>query len=130
MFAWYWLADLCEDDSIPFTLGHALYMRAVSGQARRAGGRLAPAESARPGLFHSGTRKARRADGTVLLRRPSGPEHKQQISAPPASRTRPGLPIRRPYRPEKPARIGPTHMAVWCRLDLSPLSPPGERGWG
>jgi hypothetical protein len=24
MFAGYWLADLCEDESIPFTLGHAL----------------------------------------------------------------------------------------------------------
>ena len=22
MFAWYWLADLCEDESIAFTLGH------------------------------------------------------------------------------------------------------------
>ena len=26
MFAWYWLADLCEDNEIPFVLGHALYM--------------------------------------------------------------------------------------------------------
>jgi hypothetical protein len=25
MFSWYRLADLCEDDAIPFTLGHALY---------------------------------------------------------------------------------------------------------
>jgi transposase len=31
MFAWYWLADLCEDEAIPFTLGHALYMKAVHG---------------------------------------------------------------------------------------------------
>ncbi len=31
MFAWYWLADLCEDESIPFTLGHALCMKAVRG---------------------------------------------------------------------------------------------------
>ncbi len=31
MFAWYWLADLCEDHVIPFTLGHALYMKAVHG---------------------------------------------------------------------------------------------------
>ena len=29
MFAWYWLADLCSDESIPFVLGHALYMRAI-----------------------------------------------------------------------------------------------------
>jgi transposase len=31
MFAWYWLADLCEDHDIPFTLGHALYMKAIHG---------------------------------------------------------------------------------------------------
>ena len=26
MFAWYWLADLCQDNGIAFTLGHALYI--------------------------------------------------------------------------------------------------------
>jgi transposase len=31
MFAWYWLADLCEDESIPFVLGHALAMKAIHG---------------------------------------------------------------------------------------------------
>ena len=31
MFAWYRLADLCEDRSIPFVLGHALYMKAIHG---------------------------------------------------------------------------------------------------
>ena len=31
MFAWYWLADLCRDQGIPFVLGHALYMKAVHG---------------------------------------------------------------------------------------------------
>jgi transposase len=31
MFAWYWLADLCQDQSIPFVLGHALYMKAIYG---------------------------------------------------------------------------------------------------
>jgi transposase len=31
MFAWYWLADLCEDHHIPFVLGHALYMKAIHG---------------------------------------------------------------------------------------------------
>lgn len=31
MFAWYWLADLCHDERIPFILGHALYMRAIHG---------------------------------------------------------------------------------------------------
>ena len=31
MFAWYWLADLCQEESIPFVLGHALYMKAIHG---------------------------------------------------------------------------------------------------
>jgi len=30
-FPWYWLADLCTDNSIPFVLGHPLYMRAIHG---------------------------------------------------------------------------------------------------
>ena len=29
MFAWYWLADLCEAESIPFALGHALTMKHI-----------------------------------------------------------------------------------------------------
>jgi transposase len=31
MFAWYWLADLCAAEKIPFVLGHALYMKAIHG---------------------------------------------------------------------------------------------------
>lgn len=31
MFTWYWVADLCVAESIPFVLGHALYMKAISG---------------------------------------------------------------------------------------------------
>jgi len=31
MFSWYWLADLCTRESIPFVLGHALYMKAIHG---------------------------------------------------------------------------------------------------
>ena len=31
LFAWYWLADLCEAEGIPFALGHALGMRAIHG---------------------------------------------------------------------------------------------------
>jgi hypothetical protein len=30
-FSWYWLADLCAREQIPFVLGHALYMKAVHG---------------------------------------------------------------------------------------------------
>jgi transposase len=31
MFAWYWLADLCEDQRIAFVLGHALAMKHIHG---------------------------------------------------------------------------------------------------
>ena len=31
MFTWYWLADLCTREGIPFVLGHALYMKAIHG---------------------------------------------------------------------------------------------------
>lgn len=31
MFAWYWLADLCEDEKLPFVLGHALAMKHIHG---------------------------------------------------------------------------------------------------
>jgi len=31
MFTWYWVADLCTEHSIPFVLGHALYMKAIHG---------------------------------------------------------------------------------------------------
>jgi transposase len=31
IFCWYWLADLCSSESIPFVLGHALYMKAIHG---------------------------------------------------------------------------------------------------
>ena len=31
IFCWYWLADLCARESIPFVLGHALYMKAIHG---------------------------------------------------------------------------------------------------
>jgi transposase len=31
LFTWYWLADLCAQEGIPFGLGHALYMKAIHG---------------------------------------------------------------------------------------------------
>src|SRR5437667_11268437 len=35
MFAWYWLADLCAAEGIPFVLGHALYRKAIhSGKSK------------------------------------------------------------------------------------------------
>jgi len=31
VYLWYWLADLCAKEEIPFVLGHALYMKAIHG---------------------------------------------------------------------------------------------------
>ncbi|MEW6586623.1 MAG: IS110 family transposase [Nitrospirota bacterium] len=31
IFTWYWIADLCNKENIPFVLGHALYMKAIHG---------------------------------------------------------------------------------------------------
>jgi transposase len=31
IFTWYWIADLCAQEGIPFVLGHALYMKAIHG---------------------------------------------------------------------------------------------------
>src|SRR5919109_2578492 len=31
IFTWYWLADLCAREALPFVLGHALYMKAIHG---------------------------------------------------------------------------------------------------
>ena len=38
MFTWYWIADLCCRESIPFVLGHALYMKAIHGGKAKAVG--------------------------------------------------------------------------------------------
>ncbi len=31
IFTWYWIADLCARENLPFVLGHALYMKAIHG---------------------------------------------------------------------------------------------------
>jgi transposase len=31
LFTWYWLADLCAQEGIPFILGHALSLKAIHG---------------------------------------------------------------------------------------------------
>ena len=31
IFTWYWIADFCTENNISFVLGHALYMKAISG---------------------------------------------------------------------------------------------------
>lgn len=34
-FNWYWLADACKKENIPFYLGHALYMKAIHGGKKK-----------------------------------------------------------------------------------------------
>ncbi len=34
IFTWYWVADRCAQQTLPFVLGHALYMRALHGKFR------------------------------------------------------------------------------------------------
>jgi|WetSurMetagenome_2_1015567.scaffolds.fasta_scaffold140829_1 transposase len=34
-FNWYWLADLCKEQQIPFYLGHALYMKHIHGAKQK-----------------------------------------------------------------------------------------------
>jgi transposase len=73
MFAWYWLADLCEDEGIPFALGHALAMRhihkAKSKSDRIDAGKLAA--MLRGGLFPLAYAypKAKRQTRDLLRRR-------------------------------------------------------------
>ena len=70
MFAWYWLADLCERESIPFVLGHALAMKAIHGgkakndklDAEKIAGLL------RGGFFHSGDAAVVHSDGFAEIR--------------------------------------------------------------
>ena len=34
-FSWYWLADLCLQEQIPFVIGHALSMKAIHGGKKK-----------------------------------------------------------------------------------------------
>jgi transposase len=73
MFAWYWLADLCEDHAIPFALGHALAMKHIHG-AKTKTDRIDAAKLAallRGGLFPIGYvyPRAKRQTRDLLRRR-------------------------------------------------------------
>src|SRR5262249_21794572 len=73
MFAWYWLADLCEDEAIPFALGHALEMKHIHPGKSKSGridvGKLAA--MLRGGLFPLAYAypKAKRQTRDLLRRR-------------------------------------------------------------
>jgi len=80
LFAWYWLADLCDREGIPFALGHALGMRSIHGLKTKSdrldswkiaqllrGGNL-PCAYVYPRRFRA-TRDLLHAEATATLRR-------------------------------------------------------------
>jgi transposase len=85
MFAWYWLADLCEDQTIPFVLGHALYMKAIHGGKAKSdkidAGKLAAL--LRGGLFPMAYTypRAKRQTRDLLRRRSSFVRQRAQLIA-------------------------------------------------
>jgi transposase len=83
MFAWYWLADLCEDNSIPFTLGHALYMKLIHG-GKAKNDRIDAAKIAgllRGGMFPMAYvyPRGKRATRDLLRRRSHFVRHRAQL---------------------------------------------------
>jgi len=73
LFAWYWLADLCEAEGLPFALGHALAMKHIH-QGKAKSDRIdagKPAAPLRGGLFPLAYAypKAKRQTRDLLRRR-------------------------------------------------------------
>jgi transposase len=85
MFAWYWLADLCAKEKIPFVLGHALAMKHIhqgkSKSDRIDGGKLAAL--LRGGLFPMAYvyPKAKRQTRDLLRRRSFFVRQRSQLIA-------------------------------------------------
>lgn len=85
MFAWYWLADLCEDQRIPFVLGHALYMKMIHG-GKAKNDRIDAAKLAhllRGGLFPMAYvyPRAKRQTRDLLRRRSFFVQHRAKLIA-------------------------------------------------
>ena len=99
MFAWYWLADLCAREGIPFVLGHALYMKAIHG-GKAKNDRIDAAEDRRPAprraffpqayVYPAEMRETRDLLRRRLsLRPPAGRAPRPHPEHPPASTTSP-----------------------------------------
>ena len=85
MFAWYWLADLCEAERIPFVLGHALAMKSIHGGKTKTD-KIDAAKLAgllRGGLFPQAYvyPKAKRATRDLLRRRSGFVRQRAQLIA-------------------------------------------------
>ena len=65
LFAWYWLADLGQEEEIPFVLGHALDMKAIhGGKTKNDSRRPTGCPPAEPGMSWDRLRaRARRFEG-------------------------------------------------------------------
>ena len=128
MFAWYWLADLCESERIPFVLGHALYMRMIHG-GKAKNDRIDAAKLAgmlRGGLFPMAYvyPKARRQTRDLLRRRSFFVRQRRNSS--PTSSTPTASSTCRPCRRSSPTPpTAPTRSpsASNTRARSSPLPP-------
>ena len=124
MFAWYWLADRCEDQGIPFALGHALAMRLIHG-AKTKTDRIDAAKLAallRRGLFPMGRSETKRRPSAYP--RPRRPTSAGWPATPPPWRGRRSG--RRPPRTRGPAATaGPLAAPPWS----SPARAPTWNPW-
>jgi transposase len=103
MFAWYWLADLCQDHGIPFVLGHALYMK----------------------MIHGGKSKTDRIDAAKLaslLRGPGAPGFPMGYVYPRAKRQTRDLLRRRSFFVRQRAQLITHIMNTNTQFNLPPLS--------
>ena len=100
MFSWYWVADFCHDNNIEFILGHALYMKAISGGktkndkidsekiARLMQGRMFPTAFVYPRELR-GTRDLMRRRIGLMRRRIGLMRERGQMIAPPTEYAHP-----------------------------------------
>lgn len=93
MYAWYWLADLCTQEKVPFALGHALYMKRIYG-AKAKNDKIDAGKIAR--LLQGGQLPARLrlSQGQARNPRPAPPTH---LPGTPALG-----PIHAPANPQRP----------------------------
>lgn len=90
-FNWYWLADLCSVENVPFLLGHALYLKAIHGGKTKTdridseklamllrGGNF-PTSYVYPARLRD-TRDLLRRRGTIVRRRSATITHVQMVN--------------------------------------------------
>ena len=95
LFTWYWLADLCAREGMPFVLGHALSMNAIHGGRRDTSDAQKIAVLLRGGMLPQPTSIRPRGATRALLRRRRPRMRKRAelltMSSPPTVRTLPEM---------------------------------------